>query len=230
MMPEEKERNRKMNTSRKYFIERCLMMLTGIIFIGISVGCFRLSAFGTDAYTCMNLGISLYLNMNFGTWQLIMNAVILVVVFFQGRQYIGIGTVFNMVCVGYEADFICWFVQDVLAFKMSLAFRIGVLLVGCVFAALGVALYMVTDMGISPYDSVALIVEKRTKGRIAFQKARVISDVAVVVIGTGFCFVSGNEIWLVVGIATLCNAIFNGPLIAFFRRFVSEPIIEKIEK
>ena len=62
------------------------MMLTGILFISLCVGCYRLSNFGVDAFTCMNLGISGFLHMSFGTWQLIMNAVILVVVFFYSAE------------------------------------------------------------------------------------------------------------------------------------------------
>src|SRR5699024_11974099 len=63
-------------------------------------------------FTRMNLGISGFLQMSFGTWQLIMNAVILVIVFFTVRQCIGAGTIVNMVCVGYGADFICWLVRS----------------------------------------------------------------------------------------------------------------------
>ena len=47
-----------MNSGKKTFTKRLAMMLTGILFIGICVGSFRLSAFGVDAFTCMNLGIS----------------------------------------------------------------------------------------------------------------------------------------------------------------------------
>ena len=47
-----------METNKKPFMKRCVMMITGILFIGICVGAFRLSAFGVDAFTCMNLGIS----------------------------------------------------------------------------------------------------------------------------------------------------------------------------
>ena len=54
---------------------RILMMLVGIFFISVCVGCYRLSGFGVDAFTCMNLGISGFLDMQFGTWQLIMNGV-----------------------------------------------------------------------------------------------------------------------------------------------------------
>lgn len=215
-----------MRDSRAYFIKRCAMMLLGILFISICVGCYRLSGFGVDAFTCMNLGISGFIGMGFGTWQLIMNAVILIVVFFTVRKCIGAGTIVNMVCVGYGADFICWLALDVLKIEMSLALRIIFLLLGCVFAGLGVAFYMVAEMGIAPYDSVAVIIEKGTKGRIPFQFARVASDVTCVVTGVIFCLAAGDDLWMIVGIGTVINAFFNGPLIQFFRVHISEPLLK----
>ena len=188
-------------------LKRYLMMFSGILFIGICVGAYRLSAFGVDAFTCMNLGISGFLHMSFGTWQLIMNAAILVVVFFTARSCIGAGTIVNMVGVGYLADFICWLfrgvemtlpmcwlVQDTLQVQMTLPLRIGALVLGSVFAGLGVAFYMVAEMGIAPYDSVAVIIEKLTRGRVPFQRARVLSDVTVVVVGVVFCLLSQRAV------------------------------------
>ncbi|MEZ3435111.1 MAG: hypothetical protein K1W34_10910 [Lachnospiraceae bacterium] len=205
---------------------RCIMMLTGILFIGICVGAYRLSAFGVDAFTCMNLGISGFLHMTFGTWQLIMNGAILVVVFFTVRQCIGAGTIVNMVGVGYMADFICWLFQEVLKVEMTLPLRLGALFIGCMFAGLGVSLYMTAEMGIAPYDSVAVIIEKVTKGRIPFQYARVLSDVTVVIVGVIFCLLSGGNLWLIIGIGTICNALFNGPLIQFFKVHVAKPVMD----
>ncbi len=200
-------------------------MLTGILFIGVCVGAFRLSAFGVDAFTCMNLGISGFLHMSFGTWQLIMNAGILVVVFFTVRHCIGAGTIVNMVGVGYMADFICWLFQKALKVEMTLPLRTAALIIGCVFAGLGVSFYMVAEMGIAPYDSVAIIIEEVTKGRIQFQYARVLSDVTVVITGVVFCLMSGGNLWLIIGIGTICNALFNGPLIQFFKAHVAQPIM-----
>lgn len=216
-----------MREQKNLFFRRCIMMLTGILFISICVGCYRISAFGVDAFTCMNLGISGFIGMSFGTWQLIMNAGILIVVFFTVRKCIGAGTIVNMVCVGYGADLICWIVQDVLRVEMTLPLRIAALLLGCVFAGLGVAFYMVAEMGIAPYDSVALIIEKWTKGKISFQYARVLSDVTVVVIGVVFCLAAGNDLWLIIGVGTICNAFFNGPLIQFFKEHVSGPLLNR---
>ncbi|MCI8665711.1 MAG: hypothetical protein HFG82_03460 [Dorea sp.] len=207
-------------------MKRCVMMITGILFIGICVGAFRLSAFGVDAFTCMNLGISGFIHMSFGNWQLIMNGAILVLVFFTIRHCIGAGTIVNMVGVGYMADFICWLFHEALKVEMVLPLRIVALVIGCLFAGLGVSFYMVAEMGIAPYDSVALIIEKWTQGKIPFQYARVVSDVTVVIIGVVFCLLSGGELRLIIGIGTICNALFNGPLIQFCKVHVALPIME----
>ena len=58
--------------------KRFWMMLLGIALISVAVGCYRLSEFGVDAFTCMNLGISGFLGMSFGNWQLFVNIVILI--------------------------------------------------------------------------------------------------------------------------------------------------------
>ena len=219
-----------MKKSDEMFVRRIIMMLAGILFISLSVGLYRLSGFGVDAFTCMNLGISGYLNMQFGTWQLIMNAVILVILFFQGREYIGAGTIVNMVFVGYGADFFCWMVQNLAHMEMSFSLRIGALVLGCLFASLGVAFYMVAEMGMSPYDSVAVLLEKLTHGKIPFQYARVCSDITVVIVGIIFCLAAGNSLWTIIGLGTICNACFNGPVIQFFRTHVSEPLLKYPKK
>ena len=204
--------------------KRSLMMVTGILFIGICVGAYRLSAFGVDAFTCMNLGISGFLGMSFGAWQLLMNAAILAVVFLKARKCIGAGTIVNMVGVGYLADFICWLFRGV---EMTLPMRIGALALGSVFAGLGVAFYMVAEMGVAPYDSVAIMLENASKGRIPFQRARVLSDVAVVIVGVVFCLLSGGNMGMILGVGTICSALLNGPLIQFFKTRVAEPMMRK---
>ena len=197
--------------------KRAGMMILGILFIGLCVSFLRLSGFGVDPFSAMNLGISGFIGSSFGTWQLLMNAVILVIVFFQARHCIGAGTIINMIFVGYIADFVCWLVQDVVQIEMSLPLRIIALVLAQLMASMGVALYMVADMGIAPYDSVAIIIEKLTHQKIPFHKARVLSDVVVVIVGIAFASASGAGIWAVAGIGTVINACFNGPLIQFFK-------------
>lgn len=202
-------------------------MLLGIALISVAVGCYRLSEFGVDAFTCMNLGISGFLGMSFGNWQLLINIAILIVVFFTMRSGIGLGTIVNMVAVGYIADFICWIVWDQLAITPGLLLRCIFLIMGILFATLGVAFYMVVDMGIAPYDNVAPIIEKITKGKLPFAKARVVTDIICVLIGVGFCLMAKDELWKIVGIGTIFNAFLTGPLIQFFKVHITQPLLNK---
>ena len=153
--------------------KRIIGMVLGILFIGLCVSFLRLSQFGVDPFSAMNLGISGFIGWSFGTWQLLINAIILVVVFFQARSCIGVGTIINMIFVGYIADFICYVANDVVQIQMNLPLRIIALLLAQLMASMGVALYMVANMGIAPYDSVATIIEKLTHQKIPFHKARI---------------------------------------------------------
>lgn len=202
---------------KKYSPRNLLLMLVGILLIGMCVATYRMSGFGVDPFSCMNLGISGFLRMSFGTWQLIINAMILVIVWFTVRQYIGLGTVVNMVCVGYTADFLCWIFLEQIGLQVTMPLRILFLILGTLFASLGCACYMIANMGIAPYDSVAFIITKYTHEKIPFRFARVVSDLTVVVIGIVFCLMAHNSIWEIVGLGTIVNACLNGPLIQFFR-------------
>ena len=206
-----------MNSEKKYSPARILMMLVGILLIGMCVASYRMSGFGVDPFSCMNLGVSGFVGMSFGTWQLIVNAVLLVIVWFTVRHCIGVGTIVNMVCVGYTADFLCWLCLEQMGLHVTMPLRIFLLALGTLFASLGCACYMVAEMGIAPYDSVAFIVTKYTKERVSFRVARVLSDLIVIVIGITFCLLAKNNIWEIVGLGTIVNACCNGPLIQFFR-------------
>ncbi|MDO4312646.1 MAG: hypothetical protein Q4C52_06150 [Eubacteriales bacterium] len=196
---------------------RMFIMITGIILIGMGVASYRISLFGVDAFTCMNLGISGFIGISFGNWQLIMNVFLLIAVFFTVRNCIGPGTVVNMVFVGYIADFCCWLIWDVLGINAGLSIRVLFLCVGTLFASLGCAWYMTADLGIAPYDSVALIIMKFVGNKISFRMARVASDVTVILAGVIFCILARNNVWEIIGVGTIVNAFCNGPLIQLFQ-------------
>ena len=208
---------------------RATMMVAGILLIGISVGLLRLAAFGVDPFSCMNMGISGFLGMSFGNWQLIANILLLIVVFFTARSFIGLGTVVNMVFVGYIADFVCWLAQDA-GMESPLALRIALLLVGIVMTCAGAGIYMAADLGIAPYDAAAYVLLKAIKNRIAFRWARIITDFVCVGTGTLFCLLANNELSAIVGVGTIITAFLTGPLIQFFRVHVAEPLLGQERK
>src|SRR5574344_1271437 len=197
--------------------KRIVRLLLGIILISVGVGAFRLCEFGVDPFTCMNLGISYFLNMSFGNWQLIMNILILVVVFFTVRHYIGLGTIVNMVAVGYVADFVCWLFNKQFDINMTMPLRVIIFLIGLFCISFGAALYIEANLGISPYDCIAFIVNKFSDNKISYRLSRILSDLVLIIIGVGFGIAAKMNLWELIGIGTIINALVNGPAIQFFR-------------
>ena len=83
-------------------------MSIGIFFMGFVLSFLIEVDMGTDPCSFMNVSISERLPISFGTWQLICNILLFIPQILWGRKYIGPGTVFNMVFIGYIADFFRW--------------------------------------------------------------------------------------------------------------------------
>lgn len=210
---------------RNYFKEvemkRVWFMLLGIALIGISIAMLRFSNFGTDPFSCMNLGVSSHLPISYGTYQMIVNILIFIPIIYLCPKSFGIGAICNMVFVGYFADFFFWIitllgvtVEDI---SHNMVVRVGLLVGGVVILCLGVAIYMECDLGVAPYDMIAQVVEDRSHGKLSFKWVRVGYDLISVAIG----YFSGG----VVGIGTIVVAFFTGPIVSWFRKNVAGKIL-----
>ena len=206
----------------KHYLIRALAVVVGIFMVGIAVGLFKLAEMGADPFTAMNTGISSVLNMQFGTLQLFVNAGILVLIFLFKRQFIGFGTIFNMVF----ADFVMWLVAKLGITFAGIPVRIAVLAVAALLICVGDALYISADMGMAPYDAAGYVVETLTKGTVQFRVARIILDAVCV----GIAFFTGSQAgiqWKIIGIGTILLTFCTGPLIQFFRIHWSDPLLAK---
>lgn len=200
---------------RKYMLKRLFMMCFGVLLMGVSIALFNKATFGNDPFTCMNMGVSGAIGMTFGTLQLIVNCVLFVLVLVFARHLIGIGTIVNMVCVGFLADFFTPLLQfDI---SQNVILRGLFLLIGVVLLSIAAAFYFTANLGVAPYDALGFILTEKTK--IHFRWCRIISDVIVTLIG----LICGA----IVGIGTLVTAFFMGPLISFFREKMAEPFLER---
>ena len=210
----------------KHYLIRALAVVMGIFMVGIAVGLFKLAEMGADPFTAMNTGISSVLNMQFGTLQLFVNAGILVLIFLFKRQFIGFGTIFNMVFVGYTADFVMWLVAKLGITFAGIPVRIAVLAAAALLICVGDALYISADMGMAPYDAAGYVVETLTKGTVQFRIARIILDAVCV----GIAFFTGSQAgiqWKIIGIGTILLTFCTGPLIQVFRVHWRDPRLAK---
>lgn len=210
----------------KHTLIRALAVVAGIFMVGIAVGLFKLAEMGADPFTAMNTGISAVLGMRFGTLQLLVNAGILVLIFLFKRQFIGFGTIFNMVFVGYTADFVMWLMAKLGIPFAGIPVRIAVLAVAALLICVGDALYISANMGMSPYDAAGYVVESLTRGTVPFRIARILLDAICV----GLAFLTGSQAgiqWKIIGIGTILLTFCTGPLIQFFRIHWSDPLLAK---
>ena len=84
------------------------------------------------------------------------------------------------------------------------------------------SLYMTSDLGVSTYDVWALTLDRRT--RFPFRFLRVGTDLLCVSIGFALLGFSPAGI---IGAGTIITAFFTGPLIDFFNRKISQPLLNR---
>lgn len=209
----------------KKSVKKLIIITISCWLIGTGAGLLQLSMLGADPFSCMNWGISDLIGMGYGNWQLIVNILILIVVFFCSVKHIGYGTVANMILVGYSVQFTKWVAGKMGETNYSYVTQ-GVLLgVGILLLCAAVAFYMECNMGMAPYDSVAEIIDIKTNGKFPFAVARIVTDIICVAIGCVSAYQIG-ALWKVVGIGTVIMAFMTGPIVKMFRDKVAKPILK----
>lgn len=204
---------------------RVAMATVGMALAGVAVGLFKRAMFGVDPYQAFVNGLANVIPIRFGTLYMLVNAIQLVVVFFLDKHYIGISTLINLFLLGYVAEFTELGLARWLG-EPTLAGQIAFLIVGIVLSCFAAALYYTADLGVSTYDAIPLHISDRKPkimGRVLpFRAIRILSDL--------ICTGVGAALGAPVGLGTVITALFMGPLIAFFRRTVSDPLLEKGRK
>ena len=192
------------------------MALGGMAAAGIAVGFFKRAFFGVDPFQCLCNGINRVVPIGFGTLYMLINAVLLAVDFFLDRHYIGISTFL----VGYAAEFS----ENTLARLFGdpgLPGRIAFLVVGIVVSCIAAAFYYTADLGVSTYDAIPLHIadlKPRLFGKVMpFRFIRIVSDLV--------CITAGFVLGFMPGVGTIVTALFMGPLITFFKRTLSDPLL-----
>ncbi len=202
-----------MKTQMKFDLKdkkRILAVLAAVIIMGFSLSFLIRLNFGTDPCSSMNLGISNKLSLSFGSWQVIFNSLLFIIVILFDRTQIGWGTLANMLLVGYCADFFTWLFDQILpadAFH-SLLIRIAVLIPALILFILSAAVYMAVDLGSAPYDATVFILASRFR-KIPFRVIRMAWDLTACIIG----FLMGTTI----GFITIAIAFLLGPVIAWVK-------------
>lgn len=201
---------------------RVSMMLLGNLFIGLAVALLRISMLGTDPFSTMNLGVSGFLDVSFAVYQLGWNAILFVIVLLFYKELIGLGTIVNMVGIGFISDFFVYHFLQYFGDLSALPIRMTMMALAVLVISFGVALYITPELGMAPYDSLAFVIKKVTNNKLSFAYARVITDIT--------CVAVGFSLGATVGIATVISAFCTGPFVQYLRKNVAEPMLTKEAK
>lgn len=192
-----------------------VLMPMSILLMGFAVSVFTYSGMGVDPFTALNMSISAKLNLSFGFFQMCINAVILVLVAVVSSKLINIGTIFNMVGVGYVCEFFTGIYNRILPETPNMAVKVIAMLLGVFLLSLSASLYFNCDLGVSPYDALGFVLEEKSK--LKYKWCRVATDLVC----TAIAFVLGGPI----GIGTVITAFFMGPVISFCDNAISKKVL-----
>lgn len=213
-------------------IKRVVMTVISIVVMGFGISLFSVSGFGVDPFTSMNMNVAGALGIGYGTYQLIVNAIIIVfVVIVAHRGLIGVGTVINMVGVGYSCELFTGIITSILkSASENIAVRIALLAAGIIVLCFSCSLFFVSNIGVGPYDSLGFMISRGTK--IPYKWVRVFTDITVILIGLivsgGLKYVFQGDLSHInnIGIGTIITAFMMGPLVNFFSKNVTSKILD----
>lgn len=195
------------NFVRPRMKRRLAVLTASLIVMGICVAVFKAVGFGTDPCSTFTLGVSARTGVSFGTCQLAFNLLMFLPVIRFDLSRIGIGTIANMVGVGYVADFCMWIIgMHTPPAGFSMTARILMFAVSMAAFLVAASFYMVADLGVAPYDAIPQLIAAHT-GRLSARAIRMLWDVSILSLG----FLLGST----VGLTTLITGFCLGPAISF---------------
>ncbi|MBQ6480752.1 MAG: hypothetical protein IJI45_06515 [Anaerolineaceae bacterium] len=207
-----------MKKTGKEILLRVVILIIGLTIAHLGVTLFLLANLGTDPFNVLIQGLHRLIGstkITHGTVHISICFLIILILLFVDRSYIGIGSVICMFCGGPIIDFFTLLLGPLFAGEVSLIVRIAVNFLGCVILAFGMTIVIKSEAGTGPNDLVAVVLSDKLKK--PFGIVRVIVDL----IFTGIGFALGGT----VGIGTIICAFLVGPVANFFF-----PTVEKTVK
>ena len=186
-------------------------LFVAVTLMGFGVAMFNLLGFGADPCTVMNMGLSRVLGIPFGTLQLLVNCVLILIVIRYDVGRIGLGTLANMVLVGYVAQFCMAVIDRIPALAgLTLTARLVIFVPTLLLFLVAASTYMCVDMGVAPYDAIPQIISARMNW--PFRLVRMAWDFVMML--------GGYLLGSVVGLVTIGITLFLGPLVAWMAGYV----------
>ncbi len=193
---------------------RLFQLYAGLLLYGLSVALMIRANLGLNPWNVFHQGVALQTGWSFGTVVLIVGAVVLLL-WVPLRQRPGIGTISNVLVIGFATDLCLLFLPPFETYPP----RFALLGLGIVLNGLAGAAYIGAGLGPGPRDGLMTGLVARTGGSV-----RVVStSIEIVVLAIGW------SIGGVAGIGTLLYALTIGWLLHHFLPILTVARVEKAQ-
>lgn len=177
---------------KKEFLEKSLIMVVSIFLMGLALSFLMKVNWGLDPGSFMVRSVALFTGLSFGLASIIIYGAMLLIMVIFSRDLLGVGTLVNMTMVGLSADFFSWvesFIINPIVFsdERFIVLKTTIFILSIALFIIAAAVYMKCQVGISPYDAMPLIIQKRFFPRAPFPPVRMSYDCLIVIIGVLFC-------------------------------------------
>lgn len=199
----------------KLMLRRVGVMFLGILIMGVGIGLFKVSLMGNDPSSALGIAVGDWVGIDFSISIIVMNCLYFVVELIFGRKMIGIGTFVNWFFVGPIASFFEKMFLQFFGSPETFPEKLLIMVVGILILSFSCALYQTADVGISPYDSLSLLMAQHP--RFKYFWCRIFTDSVCVIIA----FLLGG----LIGLGTLVCALGIGPFVAFFTKHVAMAMV-----
>lgn len=188
---------------------RVTQLFAGLILYGISMAFMVESSLGLNPWDVFHQGVSKTTGISYGLVVLLTGVPVLLL-WIPLRQRPGLGTIANLVVIGFVADG----ALALLAPGESMAMRITYLVVGITLNGVATAMYIAARFGPGPRDGLMTGIVRRWP-RLSIRVVR--TSIEVLVLGVGFLL--GGTI----GVGTAAYALGIGPLVQLFMPVFAVP-------
>ncbi len=202
--------------SQKHGAKRMAIMTMSILLMGFAVSVFSYSGMGVDPYTALNMSLAQKFGISFGFLQMCINGIILVFVGLVAQRLLSVGTIFNMIGVGYVCEFFTGIYDQILPKENPLVIRLVFMVLGVFLLSLSASLYFNCDLGVSPYDALGFVLEEKSK--LKYKWCRVITDL--------ICTLSAVALNGPIGVGTVVTAFLMGPVVSFCDSSISQKVMK----
>ena len=158
-------------------MRRVIRLMVGSIVMGGGIAIAMKGGFGVDPMALFWEGIHIQTGMSYGTANLLVSGVIILMLFFIDRSQLGIGTIVNSVLVSLSMDLISLLPLESELFLI----RLFLLLIGLVLLAGGIVYYGSANFGRGAFDGLIFGIVNKTKYSIRMIRSSF--DLILVILG-----------------------------------------------